>query len=112
MSTLAVLCINLAAATNRWANIEALLRRHLGGYPATRIEAVNWRDFSDDMAEIPLTPLSRLFVRRPESQSKLRTSHRQLDGRSSVAILLVGGAGRTRSGPPLRGRAISGAGTG
>jgi hypothetical protein len=56
----------------------------------TRIEAVHWRDFSADMAEIPLTPLSRLFVERPEMQAALRTSHRQMDGRSSVAIMLPG----------------------
>jgi hypothetical protein len=110
--SLAVLCINLAAATQRWQNVEALVRRHLPGYPMTRIDAVNWQDFSDDMAEIPLSPLSRLFVQRPGSQAALRASHRQMDSRSSVAIML---AGARLPPPPLRApriRATSGAGTG
>jgi GR25 family glycosyltransferase involved in LPS biosynthesis len=83
-----VLCINLAHATKRWENISAGVARALPNSALHRIDAVDWRNLSPGLDEVPMTLFSRYLVLFPGCQPRNRLSHRQLDTPSSVAIML------------------------
>jgi GR25 family glycosyltransferase involved in LPS biosynthesis len=83
-----VLCINLAHATKRWENISAGVARALPNSALHRTDAVDWRNLSPGLDEVPVTLFSRYLLLFPGCQPRDRLSHRQLDTPSSVAIML------------------------
>lgn len=83
-----VLCINIEAARERWASIAGQVRFILPNSTLHRIDAIHWRNLSEDLREVSMTPFSRYLIQHPERQMRHRVSHRQMDTVSSVAIML------------------------
>lgn len=80
------LIINLASATQRWNAVSAAMRNSFPDVTVNRIDAVYWRDL--DLDAVPMTPLARLLVTQNEFHKHARSSHREMDTPSSVAIML------------------------
>ena len=68
--------------------MEREIEKHLPESTLIRVEAVDWRTLSPDLPTTPITLFSRYLLAFPEMQTTVRSSHRQLDTLSSVAIFL------------------------
>ena len=53
-----------------------------------RMDAVDWRMLPQNLAKLPITLFSRYLLEFPQQQPTMRSSHRQLDTLSTVAIYL------------------------
>lgn len=72
-----ILVINLDEAKQRWLHTEALVRRVLPHHPLVRMPAVDVRSKSLDDPNLPLSPLARWRLQRPDRRlcSRMILSH-------------------------------------
>lgn len=83
-----ILAINMATATRRWAHYEQEVEDNFPEAKLIRMEAVDWRTLPQSPDALPVTLFTRYLLTLPQQQATLRTSHRQVDTLSSVAIFM------------------------